>query len=187
IEAVAKAAEVPERGRDLVRSLAERIESVRRRSLGVTRRPCVALVEWIDPPFSSGHWGPELVRLAGGVEGLGREGEPSRTLDWSELVDWQPEVVFLACCGFSVERTLGELPSLQRRPGYAELPAVRSGRVFVADGRRYFSRPGPHLVDSLEQLAHALHPDRHPRPAGDPTLLLLPPPSSREPLSRGAT
>ncbi len=175
IEAVACAAGVAERGAGLARSLAERIEAVRRRSAGVARAPRVALLEWIDPPFSCGHWGPELVRLAGGVEGIARGGEPSRTLDWSELVDWQPEVLFLACCGFSVERTLGELPSLRARPGYADLPAVRDGRVFVADGRRYFSRPGPHLVDSLEQLAHALHPDRHPPPAVDPTLLLLPP------------
>lgn len=121
-------------------------------------RPRVALLEWIDPPFSCGHWGPELVRLAGGVEGLGREGLPSRTLRWQEVLDWRPEVLVLACCGYSVERTLQDAPILRSYPGWGELPCVRSGRVFVVDGSAYFSRPGPRLVDSLEILAHALSP-----------------------------
>jgi iron complex transport system substrate-binding protein len=134
------------------------------------RRPRVALLEWLDPPFSCGHWSPELVRLAGGIEGLGHEGRPSRTLRWDEVLAWQPEIVFIACCGFSVERTLCDLPSLQFVPGWQDVPAVRSGRVYVTNGSHYFSRPGPRLVDSLEILAHTLHPDVHPLPAG------LPPP-----------
>jgi iron complex transport system substrate-binding protein len=101
-------------------------------------------------------------------EGFGREGRPSRTLHWDEVVAWQPEVVFIACCGFGVERTMEDVLSLQSVPGWRDLPAVCSGRVYVTDGSHYFSRPGPRLVDSLEILAHALHPELHPLPAGLP-------------------
>ncbi len=149
-------------------ALESRIQAVAARTAGLQRRWRVALLEWLDPPFSCGHWNPELVRLAGGIEGLGQEGQPSRTLRWEEVIAWQPEVVFIACCGFSVERTLQDVPRLQSIPGWRDLPAVRSGRVYVTDGSHYFNRPGPRLVDSLEILAHALHPEVHPLPDGLP-------------------
>lgn len=166
IRAVGRAAQVD--AEPVVAALSARIDAVVGRSARVTARPRVALLEWLDPPFSCGHWSPELVRLAGGVEGLGREGEPSRTLTWREVIDWQPEVVVVAACGFGIERTLADLPALTGAPGWADTPAARDGRVYVVDGSHYFSRPGPRLVDSLEMLAHALHPDAHPLPAGVP-------------------
>lgn len=153
---------------EAIRRLTARVTAVVTRTARVQRRPRVALLEWLEPPFSCGHWSPELVRLAGGIEGLGQEGRPSRTLRWDEVLAWQPEVVFIACCGFSVERTLCDLPALQFIPGWQDLPAVRSGRVYVTNGSHYFSRPGPRLVDSLEILAHTLHPDVHPLPVGLP-------------------
>jgi iron complex transport system substrate-binding protein len=128
------------------------------------------LLEWIDPPFTCGHWSPELVRLAGGIEGLGREGEPSRRARWEEIVEWQPQVIVIACCGFDVERTMRDLPLLAAQPGWSELPCVRDDRVYIVDGSAYFSRPGPRLVDSLETLAHALHPDAHPAPTAEAAL-----------------
>ncbi len=165
IRDLATAAGVERRGDDVVRRLADRAAAVAARTAAVAHRPRVALLEWLDPPFSCGHWSPELVRMAGGVEGLGREGERSRTLAWDEVHAWRPEVVFVACCGFDVARTLQDVALLERVPGWHDLPAVRSGRVYVTDGSHYFSRPGPRLVDSLEILAHALHPDVHPLPA----------------------
>lgn len=157
-------------GERVVDELNARVVSVVTRASRIERRPRVALLEWLDPPFSCGHWSPELVRLAGGAEGLGREGEPSRMLSWDEVLAWQPEVVLIACCGFSIERTLCDVPGLRLVSGWQDVPAVRSGRVYVTSGSDYFSRPGPRLVDSLEILAHVLHPDVHPLPAG------LPPP-----------
>lgn len=145
--------------------LEARVEAVKSRAAQLECRPRVALLEWLDPPFACGHWNPELVRLAGGIEGLGREGERSRTVTWEEVIAWQPEVVLIACCGFSVERTLQDVPLLAGVPGWDELPAVRSGRVYVTDGAAYFSRPGPRLVDSLEILAHVIAPETHPLPA----------------------
>jgi iron complex transport system substrate-binding protein len=168
IRQVAVAAGVDRRAEEVIRALTARVEAVVARTPALQYRPRVALLEWLDPPFSCGHWNPELVRLAGGVEGLGKEARPSRTLRWEEVLAWQPEVVFIACCGFSVERTMRDLPALQFVPGWAEAPAVRSGRVFVVDGSQYFNRPGPRLVDSLEMLAHALHPEVHPMPSGLP-------------------
>ena len=155
----AKAAEV-------VDALESRVEAVRARTAAIPRqdRPRVAFLEWIDPPFSAGHWNPALIELAGGEDVLGASGLPSRTLLWDEIVQAQPDVLFVSCCGFTPERTLQEMPILEKQPGWASLPCVRNGRVVVSDGNAYFSRPGPRLVDSLEILAHALHPAVHPLP-----------------------
>lgn len=165
---LAEVAGVDQKGEEIVRELEDRVEAVVGRSAGLQYRPRVALLEWLDPPFCSGHWGPELVRLAGGIEGLGREGKPSRTVEWREVIEWNPEVVVVACCGFSVERSLWDLPQLGAVPAWSTVPAVLSGEVYVVDGSQYISRPGPRLVDSLEMLAHILHPDIHPLPTGLP-------------------
>ena len=155
---------------DTIRHLRGRVEAVAMRSAGVSERPRVTFLEWLDPPFSSGHWNPELVRVAGGIEGLGKEGQPSRRLRWEEVFAWRPEVLCIACCGFTIERTRQDLAGTHAIAGWQELPAVRSGRVYVADGSQYFNRPGPRLIESLELLAHALHPDHHPLTDGASTL-----------------
>jgi len=154
-QAVADAAGVPERGQKLIAEFQARIERVRQRT---HQRPPVRVtfLEWIDPPFACGHWTPELVELAGGVDGHGKAGHPSRRLEWHEVLDWQPEAIVIACCGFTVERTLQDVPILEQLPGWDSLPAVREGKVFIADGNAYFSRPGPRLADSLEWLAEQL-------------------------------
>ncbi len=162
---VARAAGQEPRAEVAIHRLQQRIDAVAHRSRHLTTRPRVVLLEWIDPPFSCGHWSPELVRLAGGEEVIGRPGQPSRTLRWEEVVAARPEVLMIACCGFTVARTMADLPILLAQPGWADIPAVHSGRVFVVDGSAYFSRPGPRLVDSLEILANALHPNVHPLPA----------------------
>ena len=174
IRQVAEAAGLPPRTGDaVVGTLTARVDAVAARSAAIRNRPRVTLLEWIDPPFSCGHWSPEIVRLAGGIEGLGREGCPSRTLRWDEVAAWQPEVICIACCGFGTERTMRDVRNLPDVPGWHDWPAVRSGRVYVANGSHYFSRPGPRLVESLEMLASALHHDTHPLPVGVPPLLRL--------------
>lgn len=175
LRAVGRAAGVAGRGEAVVSDMRRRIDAVVARSERVADRPRVVLLEWLDPPFSCGHWSPELVRLAGGDEVIGRAGRPSRTLTWEEVVAARPDVLVVACCGFSLQRTLVDVPGLAARPGWADLPAVRAGRVYVTDGNAYFSRPGPRLLDSLEILAHALHPDVHPLPRGLPAARRLTP------------
>lgn len=133
-----------------------RIDNVVARGSRLDRRPRVALLEWIDPPFACGHWNPELVRLAGGIEGLGVVGEPSRMIEWQHVIEWNPEVIVIACCGFTVERTMEEISLLDSVPGWNDLAAVQAGHVHVVDGAAYFSRPGPRLVDSLEILVDCI-------------------------------
>jgi len=161
IAAVARALDVVAAGEALLASLRARVARVAARSERVAARPRVALLEWLDPPFAAGHWNPELVRLAGGREVLGVEGQVSRRLGWSDVVEARPDVLFIACCGFPTERALRDLT-------VDPIARTRAQRVLATDGQRYFSRPGPALVDSLELLAHALHPEHHPLPAGLP-------------------
>lgn len=154
---VAKATHRDAEGADAVAKLRARVERITSRTRTLLR-PRVALLEWIDPPFSTGHWNPELVRLAGGVDDLGQEGSKSVTLSWDRIVAYQPEVVVISCCGFTIERTLQEVGILSSVPGWDDIPAVREARVWIADGSSYFSRPSQRLVDSLELLAHVIHP-----------------------------
>jgi iron complex transport system substrate-binding protein len=129
----------------------------RRRGRG---EPPALLLEWLDPPFLAGHWNPELIALAGGREVLGRPGERSRRAGWDEVAGAAPEVVLVSPCGFTLERAEAELPALAARPEWRSLPAVRSGRVALADGSAFFSRPGPRLEDSLRIAAAAIDPER---------------------------
>jgi iron complex transport system substrate-binding protein len=168
LSVVADAAGVAERADEAMARLNARIAAVECRTATVTDRPRVVLLEWIDPPFCAGHWSPELVRLAGGIEMIGREGQPSRRIDWHEIVAANPDVMFIACCGFDAERTRQDLPLLLAQPGFQSSSCIRSGNIFWVDGSAYFNRPGPRLVDSLEILAHSLHPTLHPLPPGLP-------------------
>jgi iron complex transport system substrate-binding protein len=161
---VAAAGGVPARGEQVMSGLRQRVDLVRQRTAQIRHKPRAMLLEWIDPPFSCGHWSPDIVSLAGGVEGIGKPGEKSRSCEWREILEWQPEVMMIACCGMSVERTLQDLPILRQYENLESLPCVRDERVYVMDGAAYFSRPGPRLVDSLEILAHSMHPEVHPRP-----------------------
>ena len=166
IQTVAHAAGVADRGRALVSDLYDRVHAVRARVRIDRPPPRVCVLEWLDPPFSCGHWTPELVALAGGIEPLAQPGERSRRLSPSEIAAADPDVLFVACCGQSVARALEDLPAFLAAPEIAGLRAVQNARVYVSDGSAYFSRPGPRLVDSLELLAHAIDCGAHPIPPG---------------------
>jgi len=164
IRRIAAALGVPDRGEQLVAALQARVDAVRRRVAAAPRRRCT-LLEWIDPPFRGGHWVPELLDAAGGIDPVGRAGEDAAAITWDTVRDADPEVLVLACCGYPIERTLADVPLLAARPGWQELAAVRNGEVYVLDGSAYVSRPGPRLVDTIEILASLLHPTLvEPRP-----------------------
>jgi iron complex transport system substrate-binding protein len=150
---------VPENADAAVAELNSRVEAVQARLADVKYRPKCLLMEWIDPPYCSGHWGPELVELAGGIEPLGLKGKDSTRIAWEKVLEAQPNAIVLACCGHKPQRTLADLPILRQYPGWESLPAVQSGRVFIVDGSAYFSRPGPRIVDSLEILAEIIYPN----------------------------
>jgi iron complex transport system substrate-binding protein len=161
--------------RRAVGALRERIDAVHDAVAATTERPRVFCCEWLDPIFCGGHWMPELVRLAGGVDGLGREGEPSFRIEWDAVLAYRPEVVVLMPCGFDAAQAAARIDELATRPGWRDLPAVREGRVFAVNASAYFSRPGPRLVDGLEVLARILHPDAFTKPAPEGAALTLSP------------
>ena len=125
----------------------------------LTTRPRIAFLEWLMPPFIGGHWNPEIVALAGGVDVLGTAGKPSTSHSWHDIRAVDPDVLFIACCGFSVERAKMDIDLLNADGIWTQLRAVKEGRVHVAPGE-LFSCPGPRLIDGLELLAQTLHPDR---------------------------
>jgi len=134
------------------------------RSVAVLDRPCVLCLEWLDPPYVAGHWVPEMVERAGGIDVLGRQGKPSFRVDWEAVSAARPEVIVIMPCGYNLAAAQKELRDLPLPPGWNDLPAVRDGRVFVVEASGYFSRPGPRLAAGLEILAGAIHAAGQNRP-----------------------
>jgi iron complex transport system substrate-binding protein len=162
IRRVADACDVPERAEKLIVNLSKRVENVRERAATIPDRPRCFLMEWVDPPFCSGHWGPELVEIAGGHDPLGRKHQPSAQIEWPQVLDARPEIIILALCGYDIDRARRDYELLTRYPGFGSLPAADSGQVYVVTASAYFARPGPRIVDSLEILAGILHPREFP-------------------------
>jgi iron complex transport system substrate-binding protein len=150
----------------LIAALRERIESVRRTALRLPSIRTLCL-EWSDPPWVGGHWIPEMVQIAAGTNLLNEPGQPSRTVSWKEVADAAPEVIVFTPCGMYLPEAVAEAESMLRVPELTETPAGRAGAVFAVDASSYFSRPGPRLVDGLEILAWAIHPDAFPQPTQD--------------------
>jgi iron complex transport system substrate-binding protein len=143
----------------LASALREKLVDVRQRVRDLPR-PRVACLEWIEPAFAMGNWGPELVELAGGDNLLGKVGQHSTTITYDAVFEADPEVLVMAPCGFGLERARAEMHLVSAQPGYRELRAVKSGRVYVCDGNLYFNRSSPSLFDTPELLAEMLHPDQ---------------------------
>jgi iron complex transport system substrate-binding protein len=162
IRSVANVCDVPERAERVVAELSARVETVRRRAAQIGQRPRCALIEWVDPLFCSGHWGPELVEIAGGFDPLGRKRERSVQVSWKQVLDAQPEVMVLALCGYDVARARRDFELLRLYPAFESLPAARDARVYAVDASALFARPGPRIVDSVELLAGILHPEEFP-------------------------
>lgn len=140
------------RGRERLAAVAERVAGAPR-----TR---VFVMEWLDPVFAAGHWVPEMVEIAGGVDALARTGADSARVAWDEVVRFAPDVLVIAPCGYHLDRAVGEAARLESMPRLEEIPAVRNGRVYAVDADAYFARPGPRVVDGVELLAQLLHPER---------------------------
>jgi iron complex transport system substrate-binding protein len=162
IRRVGETCDVPERAEKLIGNLSKRVGNVRHRVARIPERRRCFLVEWVDPPFCSGHWGPELVEIAGGHDPLGRKHQPSAQIDWQQVLDARPEIIVLALCGYDIDRARSDYELLRRFAGFGSIPAADNGQVYVANASAYFARPGPRIVDSLEILAGILHPTGFP-------------------------
>ena len=150
LDALAEAEALIDRFEETTRTIAGRLQG--------RPAPRVVVLEWLDPPFSSGHWNPEIIGRAGGCEMIGRPLEKSRRLTWDEVAMADPEFILVSACGFSIDRAKEDLVALSDRREWQDLHAVRDGRVAVTDGSAYFSRPGPRLEASLRIAAEAIHP-----------------------------
>jgi iron complex transport system substrate-binding protein len=162
IRRVADVCDVRERAEKLIEDLLARVENVRQRSAKIPDRRRCFLMEWVDPPFCAGHWGPELVEMAGGHDPLGRKHQPSTQIDWQQVLDVRPEIIVLALCGYDIDRARRDYELLKRFPGFGSIPAADNRQVYVVNASAYFARPGPRIVDSLEILAGILHPSEFP-------------------------
>jgi len=143
----------------LVNQIRARVSACQER-VASAARPTVACIEWTDPLMVAGHWMPELVSLAGGQSLFGEAGQPSRILEWDDLISADPDIIVVVPCGYSLDQTRDDVQeTLATHPQWPTLKAVRSDHVFLADGNYYFNRPGPRIIDSLEIMAEMLHPD----------------------------
>ena len=144
-------------GAKLVVSLQKRVDAVR--GMKIKNRPRVLCIEWLNPLFTAGHWVPQMVEYAGGINGISTAGEPSRRMDIEEAIQFDPDVIVLMPCGFEIPRTLKELPALARSEKWKSLRAVKNHGVYAVNANAYFSKPGPRTIMGLEIMAKILHPE----------------------------
>jgi len=158
IRKVAGGLGIDARGEQLVSDLRARMRQVSAEAGKQPVRPRVACIEWVDPLMAAGNWVPELVEMAGGENLFGEAGKHAPWMTWEELAAADPDVIVVLPCGYDIARSLQDIPTLEAKPGWGELRAVREGRVAVADGNQYFNRPGPRVAESLEIMAEICHP-----------------------------
>jgi iron complex transport system substrate-binding protein len=160
IRRVAEALGASERANELIDSLWQRLDAIRDFALTIKNRPRVAVLEWLGPLMAGGNWMPELIEIAGGRSLLAQPGQHSPCLEWSDLIEADPDVILLVPCGFGISQTIADLGLLTHHPAWPKLRAVEHRRVYLIDGHHFFNRPGPRLVESAEIVAEILHPDR---------------------------
>ena len=151
----------------LVEKYQQRLTDLAIKTTAFGAKPGVAVLEWLDPLMGAGNWTPELVAYAGGENIFGEIGQHSPWLTWEELQAADPDVIVLSPCGYSLERTMQDVPLLQNHPAWADLQAVRNGRVYAIDGNQYLNRSGPRLVESAELLARVIWGERLGIPVDD--------------------
>ena len=157
IERVGAATERTVQAAALVARLRARVQAIREKEK--QQRPRVVCLEWLTPPFNGGHWVPEMVALAGGIDPLGKLGEDSYRMPWRQVLDADPEVILVMPCGYDLEQAVAEFQKTGLPEGWSDTSAARQGRVFAVNATAYFSRPGPRLVTGLEILYSVVQQD----------------------------
>jgi iron complex transport system substrate-binding protein len=150
----------------LINDCQARLKTLSDRMSSATTRPRVFCMEWLDPVYASGHWVPELVKIAGGIDELGAERGESVRVSWDDVAAWAPEVLVIMPCGFNLQQTMKQIWSVFGAYGsgtgkshFFNLPAVKNGNVYAVDANSYFARPGPRVVEGAELLARLIHPE----------------------------
>jgi len=146
-----------EKAKDFVIKLRKRIDHIK--DIPKISRPKVLCIEWLDPLFSAGHWVPQMVEIAGGINGISSTGEKSRRMQIDEIAKFDPDIIILMPCGFDVSRTILEYEKLLENKSWRKIKAVNRGEVYAVNANEYFSKPGPRTISGLEILAKIIHPD----------------------------
>jgi len=158
VQRVGKAVGLPEKADRVIQELQQKEEYVKKVTEHASK-PRVFCAEWLQPLMNAGHWIPEMVEYAGGIEKLSSRRQPSGYVDWKTVIDYDPEVLILMPCGFTTTRTISEAKVLSKVEKLDQLTAVRNSNVFATDGHNYFSRSGPRLFDALKILGMMIHPE----------------------------
>src|SRR5256885_6287290 len=147
-------------GQSFVDSLKKRITQVQAKPK--TSKPKVLCIEWLDPLFTAGHWVPQLVEMAGGINGISSTGDQSYRMEINETIKFKPDIIILMPCGFDIKRTILEYEKLANNIQWKSLDAVKNNEVYAVNANEYFSKPGPRTVTGLEILAKIIHPELFP-------------------------
>jgi iron complex transport system substrate-binding protein len=156
---VGQASGCPEKAEIWIKAASEKVERIAAKARALPSRPRVFCMEWLDPLYCSGHWVPEMVRIAGGADEISHEGSDSIRISWQDVLAWSPEVLIVMPCGCHLEKVEALAAKLGDLPGWLDLPAVRNRQVFAVDASSYFARPGPRVLEGMELLAHLIHPE----------------------------
>jgi iron complex transport system substrate-binding protein len=144
------------KGLEIKDSLIKRIEKI---STSKNKKPKVICLEWIDPLYLCGHWVPQMVEIAGGINGISKIGQRSHKIELSQISQFDPDILIMMPCGFDIDKILGEYGSLQKNHEWNSLKAVQDGMVFAVDALSYFSRPSPRIITGIEILSKIINPD----------------------------
>ena len=144
------------KGLEIKDSLIKRIEKI---STSKNKKPKLICLEWIDPLYLCGHWVPQMVEIAGGINGISKIGQRSHKIELSQISQFDPDILIMMPCGFDIDKILGEYGSLQKNHEWNSLKAVQDGMVFAVDALSYFSRPSPRIITGIEILSKIINPD----------------------------
>jgi iron complex transport system substrate-binding protein len=162
IRSVGEAAGALERAKDVIYGLRLRAVGVQSTVFSLKNKPKVFVLEWVDPPYTAGHWVPEMVSIAGGEPEASCEGKDSVRMSWDDVARFNPDVLIVAPCGRDLAGALKEAEALNACPAADKVNAFKTGRIYAVDANAYVARPGPRVVDGIELFAHILHPDKWP-------------------------
>lgn len=156
---VGQAAGCPEKAEHWIQEARATLDDIAVKVQGLSSRPRVFCMEWLDPLYCSGHWVPEMVKIAGGIDQLSCEGSDSVPISWSDVLAWAPEILIVMPCGCHLDKATALAARLGTFPGWSDIPAVRNRQVFAADASSYFARPGPRVLEGVRLLAFLIHPE----------------------------
>jgi len=146
------------KAKEITNSLERRIVDIKKKH--TDKNPKVLAIEWIEPFFTAGHWVPEMIQIAGGINMISETGEHSRRLDMDEITKSDPDIIILMPCGFDVQKTVSEYDkNLKKNKVWNSLTAVRNNQVFAVDANSFFSKPSIRTIDGIEILAKIIQPN----------------------------